>query len=108
MRKYLKLSSVSTVNHYMKILQDKGYINSEKNVPRSVEIGKKEGIQGYMPVVSFVNRQQTDIRKLLIALTQADLQGLTLNSIDVVTKDQLLYSVSIKGSGSSDTYTSLQ
>lgn len=45
MRKYLKLSSVSTVNHYMKILQDKGYINREKNTPRSVEIGKKETIR---------------------------------------------------------------
>ena len=44
MRKHLKLSSVSTVNHYMKILQDKGYISKEKNTARSVEIGKKESI----------------------------------------------------------------
>lgn len=44
MRRYLKLSSVSTVNHYMKILQEKGYINREKNTARSVEIGKKESI----------------------------------------------------------------
>ena len=44
MRKHLKLSSVSTVNHYMKILQEKGYINREKNTARSVEIGKKESI----------------------------------------------------------------
>ena len=44
MRKHLKLSSVSTVNHYMKILQDKGYISREKNTARSVEIGKKESI----------------------------------------------------------------
>jgi len=44
MRKYLKLSSVSTINHYMKILQDKGYISREKNTARSVEIGKKESI----------------------------------------------------------------
>jgi len=43
-RKHLKLSSVSTVNHYMKILQEKGYINREKNTARSVEIGKKESI----------------------------------------------------------------
>lgn len=42
MRKHLKLSSVSTVNHYMKILQDKDYINREKNTARSVEIGKKK------------------------------------------------------------------
>ena len=44
MRKHLKLSSVSTVNHYMKILQEKGYISREKNTARSVEIGKKESI----------------------------------------------------------------
>ncbi len=43
-RKHLKLSSVSTVNHYMKILQEKGYINRKKNTARSVEIGKKESI----------------------------------------------------------------
>lgn len=29
-RKHLKLSSVSTVNHYMKILQEKGYIKRGK------------------------------------------------------------------------------
>jgi len=44
MRKHFNLSSVSTINHYMKILQDKGYISREKNIARSVEIGKKEGI----------------------------------------------------------------
>lgn len=44
MRRYLRLSSVSTVNHYMQILQDKGYISREKNTARSVEIGKKESI----------------------------------------------------------------
>ena len=44
MRKHLRLSSVSTVNHYMKILQDKGYISREKNTARSVEIGRKESI----------------------------------------------------------------
>jgi site-specific DNA-methyltransferase (adenine-specific) len=43
-RKHLKLSSVSTVNHYMKILQEKGYIKREKNTARSVEVGKKESI----------------------------------------------------------------
>jgi len=41
-RKHFKLSSVSTVNHYMKILQKKGYIKREKNTARSVEIGKRE------------------------------------------------------------------
>lgn len=44
MRKHLKLASVSTINHYMKILQDKNYINREKNTARSVEIGEKDHI----------------------------------------------------------------
>jgi len=43
-RKHLKLSSVSTVNHYMKILQEKGYIKRGKNIARSVEVDKKESI----------------------------------------------------------------
>ncbi len=43
-RKHLKLSSVSTVNHYMKILQEKGYIKREKNVARSAEVEKKESL----------------------------------------------------------------
>lgn len=43
-RKHLKLASVSTVSHYMKILQEKGYISRMKNTARSVKIGKKESI----------------------------------------------------------------
>ena len=41
-RKHLKLASVSTVSHYMKILQEKGYIKREKNTIRSAEIEKKK------------------------------------------------------------------
>ncbi len=41
MRKHFKLSSVSTINHYMQILQKKGYIKHEKNAARAVEIGKQ-------------------------------------------------------------------
>lgn len=41
-RRHLKLSSVSTINHYMKILQEKGYIRREKNTARSAEVEKKE------------------------------------------------------------------
>ena len=41
MRKHFKLASVSTINHYMKILQKKGYIKHEKNAARAVEIGKQ-------------------------------------------------------------------
>src|SRR3989338_11079275 len=44
MRKHLKLSSVSTVNHYMKILQEKGYIKREKNTARSAKVEKKESL----------------------------------------------------------------
>src|SRR3989344_5891729 len=40
-RKHFKLSSVSTVNHYTKILQKKGYIKRTKNTARGVEIGEK-------------------------------------------------------------------
>ncbi len=43
-RKYLKLASVSTINHYMKILQKKGYIKREKNIARSAEVEKKESL----------------------------------------------------------------
>jgi len=43
-RKHLKLASVSTVSHYMKILQEKGYIKREKNTIRSAEIEKKESL----------------------------------------------------------------
>ncbi|MCL5010636.1 MAG: transcriptional repressor LexA [Patescibacteria group bacterium] len=41
MKKHFRLSSVSTINHYMQILQKKGYIKREKNAARAVEIGKQ-------------------------------------------------------------------
>ena len=43
-RKHLKLASVSTVSHYMKILQQKGYIKREKNTARSIEVEKRENL----------------------------------------------------------------
>lgn len=43
-RKYLKLSSVSTINYYIKILQEKGYIKRKKNIARSIKIEKKENL----------------------------------------------------------------
>lgn len=43
-RKHLKLASVSTVSHYMKILQEKGYIKHEKNTARSTEVEKRESL----------------------------------------------------------------
>ncbi|KKW11591.1 MAG: methylase N-4/N-6 domain protein [Parcubacteria group bacterium GW2011_GWA2_49_9] len=44
MRKHLKLASVSTINHYLKILQKKKYIAREKKVARAVSIDNKESI----------------------------------------------------------------
>ncbi len=41
-RKHFKLASVSTVNHYMQVLQEKGYITREKNAARAIKIGKQE------------------------------------------------------------------
>ncbi|MDO8524257.1 MAG: transcriptional repressor LexA [bacterium] len=41
-RKHFKLASVSTVNHYMQVLQGKGYITREKNIARAVKVGKQE------------------------------------------------------------------
>lgn len=41
-RRHLKLSSVSTVDHYVKILQEKGYIKHKKNTARSTEIKEKD------------------------------------------------------------------
>ncbi|MBU4339124.1 transcriptional repressor LexA [Patescibacteria group bacterium] len=66
-RKHFKLSSVSTVNHYMKILQEKGYIKREKNAARSVEIKKKESLisipfRGYIAAgqpIEAVEEQET-------------------------------------------------
>lgn len=43
-RKHFKLSSVSTVNHYIKILQEKGYIKREKNAARAVEVNLQENV----------------------------------------------------------------
>lgn len=52
-RKHLKLSSVSTVSHYMKILQEKGYIKRGKNVARSIEIDKKESLVN-IPILGII------------------------------------------------------
>ena len=38
LRKHFRLSSLSSVNHYMKTLEEKGYISREKNTARSVRI----------------------------------------------------------------------
>ena len=56
-RKHLKLSSVSTVNHYMKILQEKGYIKREKNAARSAEVEKKESLMS-IPFKGYISAGQ--------------------------------------------------
>ena len=43
-RKYLKLSSVSTVHHYLKVLKEKGYIKQGDNKARSIEVGPGESM----------------------------------------------------------------
>ncbi|HEY4500417.1 MAG TPA: transcriptional repressor LexA [Candidatus Paceibacterota bacterium] len=44
LKKHFKLSSVSTINHYVKTLQKKGYIKHEKNTARSIEIDGKRNM----------------------------------------------------------------
>ena len=43
-KKHFKLSSVSTVNYYMKVLEEKGYIEREKNIARAIKIGKQSEV----------------------------------------------------------------
>ena len=43
-RKHFRLSSVSTISHYVNILEEKGYITREKNSARAVEIGPRDGV----------------------------------------------------------------
>lgn len=46
LRKIFQLSSLSSVNHYMRILQEKGYIGREKHIPRSIKVrGERKVIQ---------------------------------------------------------------
>ncbi len=76
LRKHFKLASVSTVNHYMKILQEKGYIEREKNAARAVKIGKQETIisipfKGYIaagqPIEAIEEYKTVTVPKTMIA-----------------------------------------
>ena len=69
---------------------------------------KKKGFQRYMPLVSFLNKPSPDIRNLLVVLGSEELKGLSLNFIEAATRDNVSYSVAIKGAGAADTYASLQ
>ncbi len=53
LRKHFKLSSLSTVNHYMRTLEGKGYITREKNTARSARIQAKERLIA-IPFVGFI------------------------------------------------------
>jgi len=53
LRKHFKLSSLSSVNHYMKTLEEKGYISREKNTARSVRIQTEERLVA-IPFVGFI------------------------------------------------------
>lgn len=41
-KKHLKLSSVSTIHHHIKALEDLGYLRREENQPRGIDVYKKE------------------------------------------------------------------
>lgn len=53
-RKHFRLSSVSTVNHYMKVLEEKGYIKRKKNAARAVEIGSEENTAVIIPFKGYI------------------------------------------------------
>lgn len=53
-RKHFRLSSVSTVNHYMKILEEKGYIKRKKNAARSVYVGQEENGMISIPFKGYI------------------------------------------------------
>ncbi len=69
---------------------------------------KKDRIQRFLPVISFINQQPADLRVLLVALGEAHLEGLKLNTIEASTKDRNSYTVTVKGAGYTSTYASLQ
>ncbi|MDD4989601.1 MAG: transcriptional repressor LexA, partial [Candidatus Pacebacteria bacterium] len=71
-RKHFKLASVSTSHHYVKKLQDAGYLEKESNQPRSINISSEDfiespfaGMVGYdsisIPVVGSANCGPADI-----------------------------------------------
>lgn len=77
-RKHFKLSSVSTANHYMKILQEKGYIKREKNAARAVEVGQKEDavavpFKGYIaagqPIEAVEEYETVSVPKNMVSLS---------------------------------------
>ncbi|MDD2636815.1 MAG: transcriptional repressor LexA [Bacteroidales bacterium] len=89
-RKHLKLSSVSTVNHYMKILQEKGYIKRGKNIARSVEVDKKESIisipfKGYiaagMPIEAVEEFETISVPSGLVSVGEHFALGIKGNSM---------------------------
>ncbi len=75
-RKHFKLASVSTVNHYMKILEKKGYIKRQKNAARAVEIGKQAEVvsipfKGYIaagsPIEAVEEHENITVPKTMVA-----------------------------------------
>ncbi len=75
-RKHFKLSSVSTVNHYIKILQKKGYIKQEKYAARAMEINTHESIvsipfKGYIaagqPIEAVEEHETINVPKNLLS-----------------------------------------
>lgn len=50
-RKHLKLSSISTIHHHLKVLEEIGYINRKKNIARGIEIGPRKSMAAESPLV---------------------------------------------------------
>jgi modification methylase len=89
-RKHFKLSSVSTVNHYIKILQKKGYIKREKNLARSVEVKNKENLinvpfKGYIaagqPIEAVEEFETTAVPSHLVSVGEHFTLGVRGNSM---------------------------
>ena len=53
LRKRFKLSSLSSVNHYMRTLEEKGYISRKKNTARSVKVQSRERLVA-IPFAGFI------------------------------------------------------
>ena len=75
-RKHFKLASVSTVNHYMKALQEKGYITREKSTARSTKINKQDiainiPFKGYisagLPIEAIEEHETISVPKNMVA-----------------------------------------
>jgi len=109
----LTILCLSIVFYEVKNMADKkDILNSLKRNNADIEnisseySAKKAEIMQYMPVVDFLNKPSPDIQGLLIALATIDIENAKFDSIEAVTKDDVL-SATINGTISADTYASI-